>query len=170
MQSGEDLVDDRQERKLGGGLAADSAFRSSAGFPTDSSSARGLGNTLPGSSGRPSGPPTTKLLYLPPLSRAAHRAGKSAAALTKACGNGATTPLRLVTGARISTVPWIPKAEEALTRLAGSRRNTSDTMRTFPPGPPKASARIWLPSKMTNLGSIVMFPPLPTPLLTVAVS
>ena len=77
----------------------------------------------------------------------------------------------MVTGARISTVPEMPKSEEALTRLAGSARNALESIWIRPPLPATAFARIWLPPAMTNGASRVRVPPtVSAPPATLAVS
>src|SRR5262249_60729871 len=78
------------------------------------SAMRGLGMTLPGSSGTPSRPATTRLLALPALSRAAHAARRSSAPCNTVSGNWAMFPLRFVNFAWILITPGAASAEEAL--------------------------------------------------------
>jgi hypothetical protein len=67
-----------------------SAIRAGSGCSPCTS---GLRRRLPGSSGTPSRPPSTKRLTVPPRNRSAHRSRRSSAAWAKACGRGATAPL-----------------------------------------------------------------------------
>jgi len=63
----------------------------------------------------------------------------------------------------MSTVPVTPRADEALTLLAGSLRNTLASMKIFPPLPLKAFATIRLPLATMNGEVKVRLPASPPP-------
>jgi hypothetical protein len=83
----------------------------------------------------------------------------------------------LVNVASILIVPEVLRAEEASTIPVSEvgtvpplfTRKTSLVMLIFPPGPPKAWAKIWLSSKTISFESIAMLPPLPCPVPTLVV-
>ena len=68
-----------------------------------------------------------------------------------------------MSGAAISIVPSTPSAEDAVITLSCEGMKKSATIRILPPGPPKALAVILLDSKITKVGSMVIFPPAPAP-------
>ena len=76
-----------------------------------------LGSGVPGSMGRPSLPRTMKLLYLPPRILAMQGSRRSSKALTKSSPRGTRVLLISVMGARMSTTPSMPSAEDASTTL-----------------------------------------------------
>src|SRR5574341_522675 len=112
MQLGSRFKYDTQRRFLTHGTSS-----SGASAATGASTTRGLGKRPLGSRGRPSRPATTRLLVLPPASRAAHEARMSAAASRGAVGSCVRPPLTSVTVASMAIVPGVLRADEALTTL-----------------------------------------------------
>ena len=121
---------------------------------------RGLGNSVPGSSGRPSRLASTKLLRSPPRSRCAHSPRSSSSCAAKGLrqgGEGATD-----IGHRGANVHRAIDAQRRKTHPPGwpDRPETRPAVIWMsPPWPAKALATIWLFCKMTNSGSMVILPP-----------